>query len=284
MGGSQIKKRAGVLVALAAVLVGGCAPKEWSFDDEGAFDPIEPVNRAVYGVNAELDYFIIKPVARAYINLPPPVIKAAGNVYDNLQEPRNAVNNALQKRGDEAVLSSARFLFNSVFGIAGMFDIAEKMGVPRSETDFGQTLRAYGLNETAYIVLPVLGPSSVADAAGTGADSYLAPTRYLNPRERGIAAALRAIHRRYEFLQLGDFVGEAALDEYAFVRDVYEERRRADIEKRGVILSFKARDDGALEYVDAAGDKVVFFPARANGFAEVAASHSAKEQTARPGR
>lgn len=226
---------AAAMLALAAMLAGGCAPKEWSFDDEGAYDPIEPANRVVYGVNSALDDFIFKPAARVYGKLPRPVIKTAGNVFDNLDEPGNAVNNALQLCGDEAVLSLARFVFNSVFGVAGMFDVAEKMGVPRNETDFGQTLRAYGLNETAHIVLPVFGPSSVADAAAELLpDSYSDPANYLKlkTREENIAAALDAVHGRYELLQFDDAIS-GALDEYAFVRDAYEEHRRANVGKCG---------------------------------------------------
>ncbi len=254
------------LLLAVMLTAGGCAPKEWSFDDEGAYDPVEPVNRAIYGVNKEADFFVLKPLAKGYRQFPPPLRRGAGNFWANLGEPANAVNNALQKKGDDAAASAGRFVLNSVFGIGGIFDVATPMGVPRARADFGQTLRGYGLGDTAYIVLPLIGPSSFADAIGTGADSYLEPARYLDPQERNIAAAFKAVHRRYEFLQAGDIAEQAALDEYSFVRDIYEEKRRSLVPARnGDGGESAAKRDGvggvAVEYAGADGKRIILFPA-----------------------
>ena len=214
---------------LAATLAaGGCAPKEWSFADDGAYDPLEKVNRAVYGINQKADGVVFKPLAQGYGHLPKPVRASAGNFLDNLQEPRNIVNNALQLRAGAALQSAGRFVFNTIGGFGGIFDVAKPMGyAPDNKTDFGQTLRRYGLNNTPYIVLPLLGPSSVADTAGSIADTFLRPARYVKPAGRKPFIGLQAVHRRYELLTFGDIATDAALDEYTFVRDVYEEKRRA---------------------------------------------------------
>lgn len=214
----------------AAVSLGGCAPADHSFEDEGAFDPVEPINRAVYGFNKKADFFILRPVAKTYDSVTGSFEKnVVENFFSNLGEPKNIVNHILQKRGDDAARSAARFVFNSVFGIGGLADVADSMGVEERETDFGQTIRAYTGSRGAYIVLPLLGPSSVADVPGTAADGFLAPQAYFPPNSavRTGISATEAAHIRAGFLDSEDLL-ESALDEYSYVRDVAEELRRRE--------------------------------------------------------
>ncbi|MGI9338088.1 MAG: MlaA family lipoprotein [Gammaproteobacteria bacterium] len=210
----------------AALAGGGCAPKEWSFADDGAYDPLEPVNRVIYGFNQKADSWILKPLAKGYGYVPQIMRTGAGNFFDNLQEPRNVVNGVLQLRGADALHSAGRFVVNSTGGIGGLFDIASPVGLSQAEgADFGRTLRHYGFDNTPYLVLPLLGPSSFADATGSVADSYLDPASYLQPAARSGLAVLSGVHRRHSFLAFDDIAADA-IDEYVFVRDIYEEKRR----------------------------------------------------------
>ena len=211
----------------AAFAMAGCASADHSFEEDGAFDPMEPVNRGVYGFNKKADFFIMRPAAKAYDKLTGPFERqVADNFFSNLGEPKNIVNHVLQKRGQDAASSTARFVFNSIFGLGGLADVAEKMGVEERKTDFGQTIRAYAGNRGAYIVLPFLGPSSVADAPGAAADGILSPQAHASSeRARIIVGASQAVHSRHGFLE-NEHLLEGALDEYSYVRDIAEERRR----------------------------------------------------------
>lgn len=223
-----MKKFPLLLLVIVAFAGGGCAPADHSFDEEGAFDPVEPINRTVYGFNKKADFFIMRPMAKVYDDLPPFSKNAMGNFYANLGEPKNIVNHLLQKRGDDAVRSVARLVFNSTFGFGGLTDIATDMDIPKRENDFGQTLRAYAGNGGAYIVLPFLGPSSVADAPGKVVDGFFEPYAYLSstPTRAGLGG-VKVAKTRAEFLAHEDLL-ESALDEYSYVRDVAEEFRRRD--------------------------------------------------------
>ena len=211
--------------ALAAA-GGGCAPADYAFEEEGAFDPVEPINRAVYGFNKKADAILLRPAAKVYDDLPPFSKTAMGNFFSNLREPKNIVNHLLQKRGDDAARSASRMVFNSVFGLGGISDVATKMGIEKRETGFGQTIRAYAGERGAYIVLPLLGPSSVADAPGRAADGFLSPYAYWEPA-RAEVGALDAVRNRAGFLE-DEALLESALDEYSYVRDITEELRRRE--------------------------------------------------------
>lgn len=215
-----------MVLIFAVMMAGGCAPANHNFTEEGAFDPVEPINRAVYGFNKKADFFVLRPAATVYGKVTGPKgRRAADNFFSNLGEPKNIVNHVLQKRGNDAARSTARFVFNSIFGLGGLADVAEKMGVEERKTDFGQTIRAYAGNRGAYIVLPFLGPSSVADAPGAAADGIASPQSYLPGAAGAGVTAAEAVHLRHEFLD-DEHLLEAALDEYTYVRDIAEERRR----------------------------------------------------------
>lgn len=216
------------VVAVAAVLGGACAPARHSFEDEGAFDPVEPINRAVYGFNKKIDAAALRPAAKIYSGFPPLFRTAVENVLSNLGEPKNMVNHALQGRADDTAGSMARFVFNSTFGIGGMADVAQSMGVPREENDFGRTIRSYTGNGGAYIMLPFWGPSSLADAPGAAADIAVAPQTYAEKSVRAGTGAAKATIARAELLE-DEYLLESALDEYSIVRDVREELRRQNV-------------------------------------------------------
>ena len=231
------------MLLLALPMFGvGCSPKGWSVEEEGAYDPVEPINRIGHSWNKLVDGVALRPASKVYGVLPPMVRETAGNVFDNAGEISNIANNALQKKGDAAVNSTARLVFNTTFGVFGMFDVAEKMGIERADADTGQTVRAYSLkvngflheygvvpayDGSAYLALPFLGPSTLADAAGGVGDSRLYPLTYVGDVQwrNGVTAA-QAVHRRWELSDDIELAEQAALDEYSFIRDIYEERRR----------------------------------------------------------
>ena len=216
------------MVPLAATLAaGGCAPKDWDSEYDGAYDPLEALNRKTYAVNKGLDKVLLKPAAQAYALLPAAGRAAVGRFFEILDEPVSLANNLLQIKPDRAGASAARFAVNSTFGLAGFFDPAAAMGIERAEEDFGQTLRHYGWEQPPYLVLPLLGPSSLADAAGTAADFFVpGPEDLLHDDAQIGVGALNGVHIRSEFLDAGE-IAEEALDEYVFVRDIYEDARQA---------------------------------------------------------
>ena len=116
---------------LAAVFLfaGGCAPKNYSFEEEGAYDPLERINRGVYGVNKTIDAFLFRPLAQAYDKMPTVIKDRFDNFFYNLGEPSNIVNNTLQKQINAAAWSASRLVFNTTLGVGGLFDVSDKMGI-----------------------------------------------------------------------------------------------------------------------------------------------------------
>lgn len=196
-------------------------------------DPIEPVNRAVFWFNDKLYFYLFKPVARGLRFVPERVRVSADNFFDNLSAPVRFANNVLQLQFDDASNELARFIFNSTFGVAGLFDIAkEKGGIPRRDEDFGQTLGRYGVGSGFYLVLPVFGPSNPRDAVGRVGDYFLSPLTYA--LDTGERIAVRAAESENDLsLDKDTYEGikRDALDPYLFIRNAYAQRREAAIKE-----------------------------------------------------
>lgn len=217
---------------LAVTLLAGCATTN------NPRDPIEPVNRAVYTFNDKLDHAVLKPVAQGYkAVLPEPVRDGVRNVFSNLRDPWNAVNQILQGKIEEGATDFMRFVTNTTFGLGGIFDVASEGGMQKHNEDFGQTLGRWGLDSGPYLVLPLLGPSSVRDGTGKIVDSFgYLPwhgPEWLDMQHyvawRNTLTALDLINIRAGLLDAGNVLEEAALDRYAFVRDAYLQRRRSQV-------------------------------------------------------
>lgn len=134
-------------------------------------DPIEGLNRRVYRFNAQFDRYVYLPAVRTYVwATPSPVRTGVSNVFNNLRDIPNLGNSLLQGKFERSGQTTARLLFNSTFGLAGIFDVAEKMGLPQQDEDFGQTLGVWGVPPGPYIVIPFLGPSSLRDGTGRAVD------------------------------------------------------------------------------------------------------------------
>jgi len=210
---------------------------EDDFEDEEeieVFDPIEPVNRAVFWFNDKIYFYLLKPVAKTYRVVPEPARISVANFFSNLFTPTRFVNSLLQLKFRDAGNELTRFLVNTTVGGAGFFDPAEKhAGLMKKEEDFGQTLGHYGAGEGFYLVLPFLGPSNVRDGIGLLADGALNPIYYLGISD-GAKIGLRAYYSvnavsldkdTYESIK------KESLDPYLFIRNAFSQRRDGLIKK-----------------------------------------------------
>ena len=194
-------------------------------------DPLEPFNRGVFRFNDALDVAVVKPVAVAYRDHTPTRLRqAVGNVFGNLEDVWSAFNNALQLKGRSAVDSVARVVVNTVLGIGGVIDVASEMDIERHTKDFGHTLGFWGVPAGPYLVLPVLGPSSLRDTAALPVDwQGDLVTQIGHVPTRNTSIAVRAVDTRAGLLKATGMLDEVALDRYTFTRDAYLQRRRNDI-------------------------------------------------------
>jgi phospholipid-binding lipoprotein MlaA len=215
-------------LALAVGLLGGCA----TGPDAHPRDPLEPLNRGVHRFNDAVDRVVLKPVATGYVQLTPsPVRAGVGHFFDNLGDLWSSVNATLQARPREAAENLMRFGVNTVFGLAGVLDVATEMGIPRTRLDFGHTLGRWGTPAGAYLVLPILGPSSVRDGAGLAFDLSADPASGLNDvAARNALTALRLADTRADLLGATSLLEEAALDRYSLTRDFYLNHRQRQID------------------------------------------------------
>lgn len=214
--------------AIAAVLaLAGCA----NMIGPNPRDPLEPFNRKMSQFNEDVDAVILKPTATAYRQAVPPSVRTGvANFFGNLQDAWSAVNNLLQFRLQEAGESWARFQLNSTVGFFGIYDAASLLNIDKHKEDFGQTLGRWGVPAGPYVVLPLLGPSTLRDAAAMPVDLYGDIVWHL-PRgdERTGLSALRIIDRRSNLLRAGDVLDQASIDKYSFTREAYLQRRRAEV-------------------------------------------------------
>lgn len=220
---------AGVL-ALALVLA-GCAGTGAGSGAAVRSDPLEPLNRAVFGFNEFVDQNALEPAARAYQAAVPELFRyMIGNFFSNVGDVWTTAHQLLQGKPREATSDLARVTINSVFGFAGVVDIATEMGLEKHREDFGQTLGRWGVASGPYLVLPIFGPSSLRDGFGLVADIAVDPVRQIDSEgQANNLRALRILDTRASLLRAGRVVEGAALDKYGFIRDAYLQRRRNQV-------------------------------------------------------
>lgn len=194
-----------------------------------ANDPWERYNRGMYEFNDRVDRAVLQPVARVYADgLPEFVQEGVANFFENLLDLGTGLNNLLQGKIPEGASDLARLGVNSVFGIAGLWDVATPLGLEKHREDFGQTLGRWGVGSGPYLVLPLLGPSTIRDTAGLPLDWYGDGLQLIDRSAPYWSAyGLRAVHLRAGLLPLEKVVEGAALDRYSFIRDGYLQRRRS---------------------------------------------------------
>ena len=190
-------------------------------------DPLEGINRTVYKFNDVIDKVALKPVAKGYRAITPaPVQTGVNNFFKNIFDVVTLVNELFQFKFKQAANTTGRIALNTTVGILGFFDIHSKTGGVRTREDFGQTLGYYGLGSGAYLVLPLLGPSSTRDGIGFATDAFFFnPIGYINDdpaRWALIGAAV--IDKRAELIDDID-IRDRAFDPYAFMRDTYMQNR-----------------------------------------------------------
>ena len=186
-------------------------------------DPWEPFNRAMFRFNETLDKYLTKPAAEVYAAVMPQAVDdAVTRFFNNLQAPITIVNALLQGKGHVAATQTSRFMFNTTGGIAGFFDIATPMGLPRQKEDFGQTLAVWGVPSGPYLMLPLFGPSNPRDFVGRAADIVPDPRRFPPPVVRYGVTAMDLIDTRADLLPLEKTITG---DRYVFLRDFYQQQR-----------------------------------------------------------
>jgi phospholipid-binding lipoprotein MlaA len=218
---------------LALFMLSACASTGPGNPGNDANDPLEPFNRAMFSVNDVLDSAILRPVSYGYKEIIPAAIRElVHNFLRWLHSPVIFANDLLQGDFKAAEVTASRFLVNGV--LLGFVELADGLGLPYRREDFGQTLGTYGAEEGAYIVLPILGPSSVRDVVGRIVDYFLDPFSYssLIDSAQGLRLARQAAKpvdfRSRNFDQI-DELKEESLDYYAKVRTIYRQRRQAQI-------------------------------------------------------
>jgi phospholipid-binding lipoprotein MlaA len=197
-------------------------------------DPLETVNRGVFWFNEQADRFVIKPVAKGYDwLLPKPVKRGVSNVFDNLFTPVVAVSDLMQGNFQESAEDVGRFVVNSTVGVVGIFDVATGWGLDKRREDIGQAFGAWGIGSGPYLVLPILGPSSVRDGVGLVGNYFLSPQNYIeDDGVRWGVTVLGGIDTRYRLLDASTVLEQAALDRYAFVRSSYAQYRQNLVEDK----------------------------------------------------
>lgn len=235
----KIALRAGI-TAFAALLV-GCATSPPADDPEAVAefeqinDPLEPTNRVIFSVNEGIDTYFLRPVALGYRAVVPPFGRdRISDFLDNLKSPIYLANDLLQGNFTLAGATVERFALNSSFGVLGIMDVAEPMGIPAHQSDFGETMGVWGIGEGPYLVLPLFGPSNPRDTVGLVAESYADPLDYyLQTGGRHWAywtrLGLTAISKEEAYIDALDDVKRTSLDYYSAMRSLYRQRRNAMI-------------------------------------------------------
>jgi len=217
-----VRPLSGLLLALSlAACAAGPDPR----------DPFEPFNRKVSDFNEAVDEAVLKPVATGYRDAVPALVRTGvSNFFGNLGDVWSTVNNALQLKPQQAAESWLRVGVNTVFGMGGVLDVASELRIERHREDFGQTLGRWGVGPGPYVVLPLLGPSTLRDTAALPVDAWGDPVRTVNPAsaETGLYV-LRAVDTRAKLLRATSMLESVALDKYTFTRDAYLQRRRVEV-------------------------------------------------------
>ena len=218
--------------ALTVVLLGACAtvPNSAPGTPKTAgqsVDPWENWNRKVFAFNDAVDEAVLKPVATAYRNVVPQLVRTGvSNFFGNIGDIWSAANHLLQGKLAGSMEMGMRVLTNTFFGLGGILDPATELKIERRPEDFGQTLAVWGVGNGPYIVLPLLGPSTLRDTAALPLDRYATTASiYIPDINNYVVTPLQIISLRSELLSTTTLLDQVALDRYSFVRDAYLSRR-----------------------------------------------------------
>lgn len=231
----RFRTRGAMIAALLVLGLAGCATApadpaaKAEFEREN--DPLEPLNRAIFAFNTQIDKMLLRPAAIVYREaLPSPVQTGVHNFLSNLRAPVVLANDLLQGEMNRAGNTASRFVINTTIGVLGVWDAASDLGIPGHSEDFGQTLAVWGVDDGVYLVLPLLGPSNPRDAVGLGIEWYVDPFNMWAREEnvegwilaRSIATGIDFRARNLETL---DELERTSLDYYVAIRSLYRQRR-----------------------------------------------------------
>lgn len=201
-------------------------------------DPFEGVNRAIFKFNDGLYTKVVKPFSRAYTKIvPDPVERGMSNVFENLKFPSRFVSNVLQGRFGQAGKETGKFVLNTTVGIAGIMKPSDRVeGLRTSDEDIGQAFGRWGLGHGFYIVIPLIGPTSLRDFAGDFADNYTEPipepwSQIEDSTSRWVVRGVEIVNNLPSLMDLYDSMKRSAIDPYASVRDAYAQRRARLVEE-----------------------------------------------------
>jgi len=225
----MIRKSALIAALLAAASLTGCAT-----DPSGQNDPYEQTNRSIFAFDQSIDHAVARPVAVFYNHAVPEFARdGVHNFLGNLDAPVTLGNDVLQGSPDRAGQTLGRLVINSTLGVAGLVDIAAKMGIPRHDEDFGQTLGVWGTGEGPYLVLPLAGPSNPRDVTGSVVDIFMDPLTYARFHNdflfMGIRAGMGVIDLRARNVDNLDQIERTSVDLYATTRSLYRQHRNSEI-------------------------------------------------------
>lgn len=198
-------------------------------------DPFEGINRGTHRLNEEIDRWVLDPITWTYRKVTPAFFRdAMRNFFWNLSEPTTVVNDLLQREWDDAAVSFTRVVVNSTLGVGGLFDTANSLGMPPHESDFGQTMALAGVSSGPYVVLPLVGPSTVRDGVGLAVDVVFRPSTFVVPLAdqlvfttiQGGGFGLTVREEYYDQLKL---LKESSIDYYSALRSAYAQNRQAEI-------------------------------------------------------
>lgn len=197
-------------------------------------DPYEPLNRKLHERLKVTDKAVLRPVSVSYAEtMPRGLQESIGNFRTNFSTPRYVVNDILQMQAEDAMVNTYRFAVNTVVGLGGLIDVAGIFGVPARESDFGETLHFWRVPEGAYLSVPLIGPSTERDLAGTIVDGFLNPLGYLIPspeRYAGVTAGvLDRVGKRGRYAGTVDSLLYDSADSYAQTRNTYLQNRRYEL-------------------------------------------------------
>jgi phospholipid-binding lipoprotein MlaA len=208
-------------------LMAGCA----TGPNANPADPLEPFNRGVSRFNDTVDDAVLVPVATAYQKALPSMVRTGvNNFFGNIGDVWSLANNVAQLKLQNSAETFMRLNVNTFFGLGGLLDVATEAGIPRHEEDFGQTLGHWGVGAGPYVVLPLLGSSTLRDTAAKPLDYWGDPVGHIEDVAwRNSLTVLRVVDTRAQFLRAGRLLEDAALDKYSFTRDAYLQHRRSDV-------------------------------------------------------
>lgn len=253
--GKSPAPRSAVYLISFTLLVSGCASTEKRADS--AIDPYEGFNRSMYSFNMSLDKYFFKPVSDGYKFVTPDFMEmGVSNFFNNLKGINVVLNDVLQGKFQQGAADGGRFLTNTTLGVAGLVDVASQFGLKSNNEDFGQTLAVWGVAEGAYLVLPIMGPTTVRDGGGLIVDKAANPSTYVPG-----TGILEGISDRANAESALKFIDEAALDPYVFTRESFLQYRRHLInDGKTDIASYDWDVEGSMEnseYRNAVGVKTV---------------------------